>query len=63
MASHLVLTLVHGRFAAGGGAAYFPEWENGGFVEDSREWWGADRENPFAMTILRMSRPRTGTSS
>ncbi|MCP5119436.1 MAG: dihydrofolate reductase, partial [bacterium] len=57
-ATGLVLTIVHRGFDAGEGGAYFPDWEGGGFVERQRDWWGAGEGNPFAMTILQLSRLR-----
>lgn len=57
-ADELNLTLVHHRFAAVAGSAFFPEWQGLGFTEVGRERFEPDGDSPWALSFLRLRRDR-----
>ncbi len=56
-ATRMVLTRVHGRFK---GAAWFPDFDEDQWVEESRAEFPADPENAYAMTVTELRRVGDG---
>lgn len=62
-ADTLILTLIHHTFPAGEKPVYFPEWQNQGWQEISREYHAADENNAWAMEFVTYTATKTNVQA